>query len=169
MRFPVFVSAPNCLSPQQREVYDFILGELTRHSMEPYTLGQSHHPTQSPLHEVAVMARHVCGGVILGFEQFCATTGVSKPGTDRESTVGSPAYFPTPWNQLEAGILYTVGVPLLILRERSITGGIFDQGVSRWFTHELPPADELEQHRHKIGSVIADWRSKVSERFYAIA
>ena len=169
MRFPIFVSTPNCLSPKQREVYDYILGELARHSMEPYTLGQSHHPTQSPLHEVVVMARHVCGGVILGFEQFCATDGVSKPGTDRESKLGSPAFFPTPWNQLEAGILYTVGVPLLIFRERSITGGIFDQGVCRWFTHTLPRAEELEQHRPTISSVIADWRGKVSERFYAIA
>src|SRR5262249_39619353 len=131
-------------------VYDFILGELARHGMEPYTLGQSHHPTQSPLHEVVVMARHVCGGVILGFEQFCAIDGVSKPGTDRESKIGSPTFFPTPWNQLEAGILYSLGVPLMILREKSINGGIFDQGVTRWFTHTLPRADELEQHRETI-------------------
>jgi len=168
MRFPVFVSTPNCLSPKQQAVYDFILAELSQHSLEPYTLGQSHQPTQSPLHEVMIMARHVCGGVILGFEQFCATAGVSKPGTDRESKLGSPTYFPTPWNQLEAGVLYTVGVPLLILREPSIAGGIFDQGVSRWFTHTLPGAEELDHHRVVISSVIADWRGKVTERFYSI-
>jgi hypothetical protein len=169
MRFPVFVSTPNCLSPKQQEVYDFVLAELSRHSLEPYTLGQNHQPTQSPLHEVMVMARHVCGGVILGFEQFCATDGVSKPGTVRETKLGTPAFFPSPWNQLEAGILYTVGVPLLILRERSITGGIFDQGVSRWFTHTLPRSEELEQQRSVLSSVIADWRAKVTERFYSIA
>jgi hypothetical protein len=169
MRFPVFVSTPNCLSPKQQIVYDFILAELSRNGLESCTLGQSHHPTQSPLHEVMVMARHVCGGVILGFEQFCATDGLNKPGTKREAKLQAPTYFPTPWNQLEAGILYTVGVPLLILRERTINGGIFDQGVSRWFTHQLPHADELDQQRPIISSVIADWRGKVSERFYAIA
>src|SRR5579859_568002 len=85
MRLPVFVSTPNCLSPKQQTVYDFILGELSLHNLEPYTLGKSHHPTQSPLQEVMVMARHVCGGVILGFEQFCAMDGLSKPGTSRQS------------------------------------------------------------------------------------
>ena len=138
MRYPVFVSTPNCLSPKQQIVCDFILGELSHHNLEPYTLGQNHQPTVNPLHEVLVMARHVCGGVILGFEQFCVMDGTEKPGTPRENKINRPAYFPTPWNQLEAGILYTIGVPLLILRERSISGGIFDQGVSHWFTHTLP-------------------------------
>src|SRR5947209_7588450 len=92
MRFPVFVSTPNSLSPKQQTVYDFVLDELSRHGLEPYTLGQNHQPTQSPLHEVLVMARHVCGGVILGFEQICVTDGVSKPGTDRESKLSSPAF-----------------------------------------------------------------------------
>ncbi|MEZ6143236.1 MAG: hypothetical protein R3B84_21940 [Zavarzinella sp.] len=168
MRFPVFVSTPNCLSEKQQNVYKFILEQLGKLSLEPYTLGQNHRPTQSPLHEVMVMAHHVCGGVILGFEQLCVTGGWNKPGTSQETEVKTPVFFPTPWNQLEAGILYTLGVPLLILKEHSITGGIFDNGVSRWFTHTLPKAEDLEHEKEAITSIITEWRVKVSERFYSI-
>ena len=168
MRFPVFVSTPNCLTLAQRKVYDYILQQMEAANLEPHTLGQSHQPTRSPLHEVLVIAKHVCGGVILGFEQFQITKGVKKPGTDEEAVIQSPTYFPTPWNQLEAGILYSVGVPLLIFRENSISGGIFDQGVTDWYTHRLPTEEKLEQDKPSIAAVFSEWQSRVRERYYNI-
>jgi hypothetical protein len=36
--------------------------------MEPRTLGRGEYPKDYPLKEVYVIAKHCCGGIILGFE-----------------------------------------------------------------------------------------------------
>jgi hypothetical protein len=46
-----------------------ILGELDRLKLEPRAIGRSDYPTDLPLREVLVLARHCSAGVILGFEQ----------------------------------------------------------------------------------------------------
>src|SRR5207302_5783912 len=45
---------------------------------------------------------------------------------------------PTPWNHLEAGILFGLRLPLLIFREKEIEGGVVDRGVSDVFIHDMP-------------------------------
>jgi hypothetical protein len=65
------------------------------------------------------------GAVVLGMRQLRVDTGVWRAGT----VEAAPArkWWPTPWNQLEAGMAITAGIPTLILREEGVTGGVFDQ------------------------------------------
>jgi hypothetical protein len=102
-----------------------------RYNLEPRALGRSDYPTELPLREVLVIAKHCAGGIILGFEQYRSLDGIDKPGTGSEARRGPSVPFPTPWNQLEAGILFGLGLPLLIFRESGISGGIFDAGGDR--------------------------------------
>jgi hypothetical protein len=64
------------------------------------------------------MVRHCSGGIILGFEQFRSTAGQHKPNSRKEQKAESPTTFATPWNQLEAGILFSADLPMMICRER---------------------------------------------------
>jgi hypothetical protein len=48
-----------------------------------------------------------------------------KPETKEAHTVVGVKQA-TPWNQLEAGVLYALGLPLLVFREAGIEGGVFD-------------------------------------------
>jgi hypothetical protein len=93
-----------------------------RYNLEPRALGRSDYPTELPLREVLVIAKHCAGGIILGFEQYRSLDGIDKPGTGSEARRGPSVPFPTPWNQLEAGILFGLGLPLLIFRESGISG-----------------------------------------------
>src|ERR1700744_1041144 len=121
MKIPVFVSAPTSLNPDQEARRETICRILNSLNLEPRALGRSDYPTDLPLREVTVIARHCSGGVILGFNQFTSLNGVSKPGTAQEATVASPVHFPTAWNHLEAGILFSLGRPILVFREDGIT------------------------------------------------
>src|SRR5207248_1583021 len=91
-----------------------------------------------------------CGGVILGFSQFTTSRGVWKKGTPYEKGVTSTVVFPTPWNQLEAGMLFALNLPMLVFREQNISGGIFDNGVSDMFIHELPSGKSQEPKRKDL-------------------
>jgi len=98
MKIPVFVSCPTSLSPSQEEARTVIIQQLDDNDLEPRALGRSDYPTELPLREVLLIARHCSGGVILGFEQFRADSGVLKPGTSSEKRVSTPLPFPSPWN-----------------------------------------------------------------------
>src|SRR5690349_11645436 len=120
MEIPVFVSCPTTLSPEQADARAMILRQLKRFNLQPRALGRSDYPTELPLREVLLLARHCSGGVILGFEQHRSLTGISKPDTPEEQPQTAPVSIPTPWNQLEAGILFGLRLPILIFRESGI-------------------------------------------------
>jgi len=162
MDIPVFVSCPTSLSPQQNNARSTILRYLDRYNLEPRALGRSDYPTELPLREVLVIAKHCAGGIILGFEQYRSLDGIDKPGTGSEARQGPSVPFPTPWNQLEAGILFGLGLPLLIFRESGISGGIFDAGVTDVFIHHMPTPGNNEG----LNDVFLKWQSLVRQQYY---
>ncbi len=166
MQIPVFVSAPTHLSRAQDASRLRILALLEEFGFEPRALGRSEYPLDYPLREVAVIARDCSGGVILGFEQFRSLSGVARPGSKAEKQVNEPRSFPTEWNNLEAGILFGLRVPLLIFREPSIQGGVFDAGVTEAFVHLMPSGNPREGDPQELRNLLLRWQSRVRERYY---
>jgi hypothetical protein len=119
-----------------------------------------------PLREVLTIARHCAGGVILGFHQFRADSGALKPGTTEEKAVSTPILFPTPWNQLESGILFALGLPLLVFKETGISGGVFDNGVTDVFVHTMPPPTLNASAKKSLSAVFLKWQAQVRHHYY---
>ena len=144
-----------------------ILQELEHMELEPRAIGRSDYPTFLPLREVLVLAHHCAGGVILGFEQFQATAGIRKRGIKSEETKATtPVSFPTPWNQLEAGVLFGLTLPLLIFREDGITGGIFDPGVTDVFIHRMPHPKLPTAEKRTVSAIFLKWQADVRNVYY---
>jgi len=170
MKIPVFVSCPTKLNNRQNKSRERILRELARLQLDPRALGRSDYPSEFPLREVCVIAKHCSGGIILGFQQFVATGGIWKKGTKEQTAVkrGKPEVFPSPWNHLEAGILFGLQLPLLIFREDPIRGGVFDEGVTDVFIHSMPPGDITGGNLEAFREVLLKWASKVRGHYYQI-
>ncbi len=166
MKIPVFVSSPTSLNKNQEKARQKVFNILEGFNFEPRALGQSDYPTQLPLREVYTIARHCSGGVILGFRQLEAMSGKIKEGTFQETIIGNSLYFPTPWNNLEAGILFSLKLPLLIFREAGISGGIFDNGVSDVFVHEMPEASLTKEKEKSLHAVFLKWQADVRNEYY---
>jgi hypothetical protein len=167
MRIPVFVSAPSPdnLSPAQTESAQMILKLVQRYKLEWRALGRSDYPNDLPLKEVLRMVRHCSGGLILGFEQVRMTAGEIRRGSKYAATA-SDMSFPTPWNQLEAGILYSAGVPLMIFREPDVSGGVFDVGSTEVFIHQMPSAGMAKHSLDDLDSVFQNWVARVRTHYY---
>jgi hypothetical protein len=165
-RIPVFVSAPTSLSAEQQSSYSFILEVLAREHFEDRALGRSDYGVDYPLKEVYSIARHCSGGVILGYSQIRAPRVEIKPGTSSASTARNVA-FPTPWNNLEAGILFGLKLPLMVFREDGIQGGIFDNGVSDVFIQRLPLGSPSADVAEGLGVAVQNWAGKVREHYRA--
>lgn len=166
MKIPVFVSSPTALSPTQNQTRKRIFRLLDELNLEPRALGQSDYPTQLPLREIYTIAKHCSGAVILGFEQIRAEAGIIKPGTQMELSITKPISFPTPWNHIEAGILFSMALPMLVFREPSITGGIFDSGVSDVFIHTMPKQNPSQTDRAGLHNVFLKWQANVRRHYY---
>lgn len=166
IEIPVFVSCPSDLSPDQEKSAKLIHACLQKHRLEWRALGRNEYPDELPLREVLRMTKHCSGGVILGFEQFRAPSGVFKRGTKKEEASREPVIMPTPWNQLEAGILFNQELPILIFREDGVKGGVFDVGTSEVFIHRMPTPKMTKSARDSLEMVFQKWSSKVYLHYY---
>lgn len=168
MLIPVFVSMPSALSDAQDASQRIIFRELGHNGVEARTLGRTDYPTTYPLREVLTLAKHCSGGLILGFSQFEATSGMWNQNTPLKEVVGENGIvqFPTPWNQLEAGILFALDIPLLVFREPGISGGVFDNGVTDLFVHTMPQPDAEYNERKALREIIRKWTAKVRAHYY---
>ena len=166
MRIPVFVSCPTKLSPKQDKSRRIIAAELQKLNLEWRALGRTDYPTALPLREVYGIARHCAGGIVLGFEQVYAATAIKKRGTTEQAKIDDLS-IPTAWNHLEAGILFSQGLPLLVFKEDGIRDGIFDNGVSDVFVHKMPRTGMSASEREGLAAVFLKWSGVVSSRYYA--
>jgi hypothetical protein len=166
MKIPVFLSCPTTLSERQESSRKLILRELERANLEPRTLGRDDYPTELPLREVLMLARHCSGGFILGFEQILVESGVKKRETSEPGVINSPTPIPSPWNNLEAGILFSLNLPLLVFREEGIEGGVFDPGVSDVFIHRMPQSPRSLANKRALTGVFQKWQANVRTLYY---
>jgi hypothetical protein len=136
--------------------------------MEPRALGRGDYPKDYPLREVYVIAKHCAGGIILGFKQLYIEKGFKKKGaSDKELNKSTnPISLPTPWNNLEAGILYGLKLPLLIFKEDGIEGGIFDIGVTDAFVQTMPAGKITEEKEAELMQVFLKWHGEVCRVYY---
>ncbi|MDQ1729600.1 MAG: hypothetical protein QOD33_1725 [Pyrinomonadaceae bacterium] len=166
MRIPVFVSCPTSLTRKQDRSRQMILTELKRMQFEPRALGRSDYPTECPLKEVLVIAKHCSGGVVLGFEQSYAPALTEKRGVPRKEKKSRNVVMPTSWNHLEAGILFGLNLPLLVFKEEGIGGGVFDTGVTDNFVHTMPSEKLDSSQRRALADVFLKWQFRVREHYY---
>lgn len=157
-KIPVFVSCPTDLNEEQEKFNQIVNTYLEDLGLERRALGRSDYPVENPLHEVYALAKHCSGGIILGFEQGYIDSGTKKRGMKAEGPIKEKP-FPSDWNNLEAGILYSLGLPLLVIKEDGITGGIFDIGTSKYFVHTMSSQTDMKQ-------VFRKWANKVYKKYY---
>lgn len=160
-KIPVFISCPTTLNKKQNELRKFLVNLIEDLNMEPRALGRSDYPKDYPMKEIAIIAKRCSGGIILGFEQMRVINGITKFGTKSEKDIATQQLHPTPWNQIEAGILFGLRLPLLIFKEEGVSGGVFDYGITDAFVHTFP--EKLNDNKKdEIKQVVQKWFGEVS-------
>jgi hypothetical protein len=100
----------------------------------------------------------------MGFEQYEITKRTRKSGTRSEFRIdGRPVRIPSPWNQIEAGVLFGMRLPLLIFREEGVEGGIFAEGSSETFVHAMPVPNMNRNQKEALDQVLLRWSAKARQ------
>lgn len=156
----VFISKPGVLDYQQQQFLDALLTRLEAEGINPQTLERPDYPQFGAIGEVQRLMTDCAGAVILGFKQLEVRDGLWRPSTREEKEV-KDQYFSTPWNQIEAGMAMMLGLPILVLCQPGVNGGIFDMTAGEHQVYRVLVDEDWKTP--STLNALTDWCSDVRE------
>lgn len=153
------MSKPNALTPEQATFYEEFRLLVEERSLTPRTLGETDFPNNAPVHAVRELLLQCQGVIVLGFRQVFIEKGFGKFRTDKQ-TLMDGTYLPTAWNQIEAGMAFMCDVPMLIICEDSVSGGVFDVGNTDKFIHQANLSKDW-LHSKRFLQPFNDWHTEI--------
>lgn len=153
----VFVSHPTPYNKHQETFLSLIESELKKHGLNPTNLGKNNWSFISPLKPIKEIMDTCVAAIVIGLERHHSFIGYEKEFS-KDSKELIHKYSSSPWIQIEAGMAYQAGLPILILKEDKVYGeGILDPQISDSFVFEF----ELKKLQKKISpeleEIIRSW------------
>lgn len=155
----MFVSVGRTSTPEQEAFVSAIESHMLDHGLLPQALGRNYWSSQQPLKAIDELMTECAGAAIVGFERLRIVEAVDRRGSDGERTLNGIA-LPTVWNQIEAAMAYTRGLPLLVIVEQDLRAeGLLETGYD-WYVKRVPIGAGVTLDREFRG-VFDDWRARV--------
>ncbi|NIR45735.1 MAG: hypothetical protein GWN08_16250, partial [Gemmatimonadetes bacterium] len=124
-RLRIFLSKPGTLSVTQRQLVDELGTLLAQEDVDISTVEREDYPGFGAVSEVRRVMTGCSGAVILGFRELEIRDAVWRLGTEEARDLEGIA-LPTAWNHVEAGMAAMAGLPILVLAEQGVVGGLFE-------------------------------------------
>lgn len=159
---PVFLSVGGGRTELQEAFVKAIKDYFLSRDLDAKTVDEYGATNRQPLKDVEYRMNRCYGAVVLAFERTRIVLGMSRPGAKSEMEL-KDLRLPTVWNQIEAAMAYTRGLPLLVLVEH----GLRDEGMleSRydWRVKWVNLRDPIVSDPEFLG-IFEDWRRSVFDR-----
>lgn len=153
----VFVSKPGLLRTDQQQVLAALCRRLTAEGLQPELLERSDYPKFSAFAEVQRRMESCAGAVLLGFRELEVSEGRWRAGTAEERRLYG-VHLTTPWSHAEAGLAIARRLPLLVVAEPGVSGGVFDLAGTEHGIWRLPAA------WNDSAAAFTEWCTAVRER-----
>lgn len=159
----VFISHPSPYNKYQEKFLLLIEQELKSHSLNPINLGRKNYNYKSPLKPIKDIMDTCSGAIIIGLERHHSLIGYERESSKTEKEL-IHKYTSSPWIQIESGMAYQAGLPILILKEDKLhSEGILDPQISDSFVFEF----ELKKLQKELGTelkeLILSWTKDIKQ------
>lgn len=160
--YPIFVSVGSTTSDKQEAFVCAVEARLRAEGLVPHTVGRNTFSSEAPLKAVTELMNQCAGAVVIALERSYFPQGIDKPGGPKQSAL-TEVRLPTPWNQIEAAMAYSRGLPLLVIVESGLRAeGLLEHGYD-WYVQELP-AEGSALSGVEFSGILASWKQKVQTR-----
>jgi hypothetical protein len=157
----VFLSVGTPHLPIQEAFLKRLIASLRARGLQPWTLGRSDYDYRNPLSAISEAMDTCYGAVILGLGRRLSPVVFERFGSSVEER-RTDLITATPWNHLEAGMAYQLGLPLLILKDRTVASeGILDQAIGDYLVYEFDLSKEAASLSAPLRSTLAVWARDV--------
>jgi hypothetical protein len=119
MPVDVFLSVGRTSTPEQEEFVAAVERCLLEQGLQPHTLGRTDWSSAQPLNAIQELMQSCSGVAVIAFERLHIANGVDLAGSDGDRDI-SDTGLPTIWNQIEATMAHTSGLPLLVFVEQGL-------------------------------------------------
>lgn len=153
----VFISHPTPYNKYQENFLSLIELELKKHNLNPTNLGKNNWSFRSPLSPIKDIMNTCAAAIIIGLERHHSLIGYEKEFS-KDSKELIHKYSSSPWIQIEAGMAYQAGLPILILKEKKVFGeGILDPQISDSFVFEFDLMKLQKKLSPELQEIILSW------------
>jgi hypothetical protein len=124
MRPKVYISVGTAASSLQAQATETIFRSLETAGLSPRQMEKNEWTAEQPLRGIKRVIEQCHGIVVIAFQRYHFPSGTErqKGGVERQLT---DVRITTVWNQIEAAMGYTKGLPLLVIAEQ----GLLDDGL----------------------------------------
>lgn len=153
----VFISHPSPYNKNQENFLSLIELELKNHGLNPTNLGKNNWNFKSPLKPIKDIMNSCEAAIVIGLERHHSLIGYEKEHS-RDSKEFIHKYSSSPWIQIEAGMAYQAGLPILILKEDKVyPEGILDSQISDSFVFKFELKEQTKKLSPELKSIILSW------------
>lgn len=157
----VFLSVGAPANKMQEDFIVAIEGRLRAEGLIPNTVGRNTFSVDKPLTTVAELMDRCVGTVVIALERSYYPSGLEKRGGAEETKLHE-IKLTTPWNQIEASLAYSRGLPLLVLVEKGLRQeGLLEQG-NDWYVQTVP-LDVNCLNSEEFNGILASWKDRIEE------
>src|SRR5690554_2806562 len=153
----VFISHPTPYNKYQEGFLSLIDFELKKHGLNPMNLGKNNWSFKSPLKPIKEIMDTCVAAIVIGLERHHSFIGYEKEFSKNAKEL-IHKYSSSPWIQIEAGMAYQAGLPILILKEDKVYGeGILDPQISDSFVFEFDLKKLQKNISPELEQMISSW------------
>lgn len=165
MKPRVYISVGSAATPEQRQASDTIFRSLETTGLSPRQMERNEWTAEQPLRGIRRVIEQCHGIVVIAFERyrFQAGTERQKDGGTKQLT---DVCMTTVWNQIEAAMGYTNGLPLLVIAENGLLDDGLLEGRYDWKVYWTDFTPDHLQSDSFIG-YLESWKQLVFERVKA--
>ena len=159
----VFISHPTPFNKNQENFLNLIELELKNHGLNPINLGKNNWNFKSPLKPIKEIMDTCEAAIVIVLERHHSFIGYDKENS-KESKEIIHKYSSSPWIQIESGMAYQAGLPILILKEDKVYGeGILDPQISDSFVFEFELKKLQKQLSQELKEIILSWVKHINK------
>ena len=155
----IFISVGGTSTAEQEEFVKAVEQRLTSENLIPNTVGRNKFSANAPLLAVKELMEDCTGLIIIALERTYFEKGKERRGSSKEKELND-VKFTTPWNQIEAGMAYAKGLPILAIIEDGIrVEGLLEKGYDWYVLTVDPNVNALSTV--EFNGVLSSWKEKV--------
>lgn len=140
----LFLSKPSNknLNSDQVIMLDKLKEVLKSNGIGTNFLEPEYYSKDKPIQKVRNVLEKCHGVIIVGFKQVHISNGIAKRGSESSSKL-KDVFLPTRWNDIEAALAFANDIPILVISEEGVSGGIFDPDMTEFpmYWIKLPSTD----------------------------
>lgn len=154
----IFISRPTVIGNGYENPYSAFEIFLRSEGFLPRRLGKSDYSLKAPLKAVIDLMDKCKGAIILGYPYHEVTYSLKKGG---EMLKEHKIILPTPWNQIEGTLAYKKEIPVLVIAQEGVEGGLFDYGVTGEFVHNADLSSNKWFSSDEFLGIFQAWKNQI--------